>query len=81
MMFAEKADEVNADIIALSALMTTTMPYQEEVLKVLNEMNLKKRFKVIVGGGPTSQKWADEIGADGWAPDAPGAVTLVRSML
>ncbi len=77
--FLEKADQVNADIIGLSALMTNTMLRQRETINYIHEKR-GNRYKIIVGGAPTTQGWADEIGADGWAPDAPSAVALVRNL-
>lgn len=81
MEIIKRAQEVKADIIALSALMTVTMPYQAEVINFLKELKLRDQYKVIIGGGPTSQEWAEEIGADGWAPDASTAVALVKRLL
>jgi len=78
--FLERANEAEADIIGLSALMTNTMLRQREAVKFLKSKG-KKSFKVIVGGAPTSQQWADEIGADGWAPDAPSAVALANRLI
>jgi len=81
MEFIKKAEEVKADIIALSALMTVTMQYQAEVINFLKELKLRDKYKVIVGGGPTSQEWAEKIGADGWAPNASATVALVKKLL
>ena len=81
MEFIEKAEAVNANIIALSSLMSTTMAYQAETIRYLAELGLRERYKVIVGGGPTSESWAEKIGADGWAKDAPGAVELAKKLL
>jgi len=78
--FLEKAKEVNADLIGLSALMTNTMQNQREVINYFNENNIKS-YRIVVGGAPTSQDWADEIGADGWAPDAPSAVSLSEKVI
>lgn len=74
--FTEKAEEVGADIIALSALLTTTMPEQKKLIDYLKEKGLRDKYKVIIGGGPTTQDWADEIGADGWSETAGGAIAL-----
>jgi len=74
------AEREKADLIGLSALMTTTMLGQKEVVEILNEMKLREKFKVIVGGAPTNQEWADRIGADGWASDAASAVRLVEKL-
>jgi len=79
--FVEKAVEVGADIIGSSALLTTTMMKQKEIIDCLKEKNLRDQFKVFIGGGPTSQAWADEIGADGWAGTADDAVELANQML
>ena len=79
--FVEKAEEVNADMIALSALLTVTLPYQGDVINLLKEKGLREKYKVIVGGGPTTQEWADEIGADGWAPDAIEAMESVKKLI
>jgi len=77
----EQARQAGADIIALSALMTTTMPAQKEVIDVLEEMNLRDRFLVMVGGGPTNQEWADQIGADGYGKTAIHAVTVAKELM
>ena len=77
----EEAKKANADAIGLSALMTTTMPAQKEVIDALRELNLRDRFSVVVGGGPATQAWADEIGADGYGEDAVHAVELLKGLL
>jgi corrinoid protein of di/trimethylamine methyltransferase len=81
LVFIDKAEEVGADIIAASAIMTTTMPYQKDIIDVLESMGLRDRFKVIVGGGPVNQEWAREIGADGYADTAPEAVELAKELM
>jgi len=68
--FVEAAQSERADIIALSALMTTSMWYQRDVIDLLNEMKLRDQFYVIIGGGPVTAEFAGEIGADGWASNA-----------
>jgi methanogenic corrinoid protein MtbC1 len=75
------AERENADIIGLSALMTTTMPGQKEVIDILMDMGLRGKFRVIIGGSPTSQDWAHKIGADGWAKDASEAVRVVEKLV
>jgi len=75
------AEREKAAVIGLSALMTTTMTGQKEVIDILNDMGLRDRFKVIIGGSPTSQEWAREIGADGWAKDASEAVKVVEKLI
>ena len=77
--FVEAAKKENADIIALSALLTTTMPNMRTVVDFLRQAGLK--VKVMIGGAPVTQDFADEIGADGYAPDAASAVDLARSLL
>ncbi len=79
--FIEAAGKTRADIIALSSLMTTTMPGQKEVIEVLKEMGLRNQYRVIVGGGPVNQQWADQIGADGYGETATDAVSLARDLL
>jgi trimethylamine corrinoid protein len=77
----EAAGKANVDIIALSSLMTTTMPAQREVIDVLKEMNLRDRYLVMVGGGPVTQAWADEIGADGYGKSAIQAVETAMNLM
>ncbi len=81
MEIVQRAREYKADIIALSALMTTTMPSQKEVIEILEAMETRDEFIVMVGGGSTSLLWADEIGADGWAEIAPKAVELAKELI
>jgi corrinoid protein of di/trimethylamine methyltransferase len=78
--FLEQAEKVKADIIALSALLTTTMPVQREIIEALKEEGIRDKFKVMVGGAPVNQKWADEIGADGYAENAPEAVRVAKAL-
>ncbi len=79
--FLEEARRLNADIIAISSLMTSTMPCQREVIKLLNEVHERDKFKVMVGGAPVTQEWADQIGADGYAETAGGGVTLALKLV
>jgi corrinoid protein of di/trimethylamine methyltransferase len=79
--FAEKAREVNADLVGVSSLLTTTMVRQRDVLLALEDLGLRPRVKMMVGGAPVTQGWADEIGADGYSEDAIGAVALARRLL
>jgi len=81
MAFIDRAKEVNAGMIALSSLLTTTMPYQKEVIDDLASMGLREKFKVIVGGGPVTEHYAKEIGADGYAKDAVEALREVKRLL
>lgn len=79
--FVEKAQEVNADIIAMSALMTTTMTYQKDVIDYLKEKGLRDRYIVLVGGGPVNEEWAEQIGADGTSDSATGAVEIATRLI
>jgi len=79
--FVDKAREVDADIIAISTLMTTTMQGMAEVIGLLKAAGVRDRFKVIVGGGPVSAAFADRIGADGYAASAGAAVKLARRLV
>jgi len=79
--FILKAEEVNADVIALSALLTTTLVGQKDVIEVLEGQGKRGKFKVIVGGGAVTKDWADQMGADGYAENAYGAVDLARSFV
>jgi methylmalonyl-CoA mutase cobalamin-binding domain/chain len=81
MEFIKAARKEQADIIALSSLMTTTLPYQREVLDLLNEMGLREDYFVVVGGGPVTPEFADDIGADGWAENAALAVSLCSTLM
>lgn len=79
--FIDKAKDLNADMIALSSLLTTTMPYQREVIDDLVSMGLRDRFKVMIGGGPVTKAYADRIGADGYGRDAIEAVDVAKRLL
>ena len=79
--FIEKAEDLNADFICLSALLTTTMLGQKKVIEILKEKNLTSRFTVLVGGAPVNQKWADDIGADGYAENAMVAVKIANKLI
>lgn len=74
--FVEKVKETGANLLGLSALLTTTMSGQREVIDALKAAGLREQVRVLVGGAPVSESWAREIGADGYAEDAPGAVRL-----
>jgi corrinoid protein of di/trimethylamine methyltransferase len=78
--FVEKAKEIHADIIAISTLMTTTMEGMSQVIELLKSENIRKDYKVMIGGGPISQKFADKIGADGYSVNAAEAVRLARKL-
>ena len=77
--FIKIAAEKNADVIALSALLTTTMPAMETTVKAVKEAGMS--VKTIIGGAPVTQAFADQIGADGYSADAPGAVKLVKEIM
>ena len=77
----EEAQKAGADIIALSSLMTTTMPAQKEVIEVLKEMGLRERFLVMVGGGPVTHEWSDQIGADAYGRSAIQAAEAAKRLM
>ena len=79
--FVDEAVKAHASVIALSTLMTTTMDGMAEVIQLLHQAKVRERFKVIVGGGPISQSFANRIGADGYAAGAPAAVKLAKQLL
>jgi len=79
--FAVAAHELEADVVGVSALLTTTMRGQKTVVESLERAGLRPAVKIIVGGAPVSQRWAEEIGADGYAKDAMAAVALVKKLL
>ncbi|HLB62601.1 MAG TPA: corrinoid protein [Actinomycetota bacterium] len=74
-------DELSPKIVGLSALLTTTVPYQETVIKILEREGFRDRVRVMVGGAPVTPEWADKIGADGYASNAPEAVELARKLV
>ena len=79
--FLEAAESSGARVIGLSALLTTTMPRMAEVVSLVRQRGLASQVKVIVGGAPVTQAYADEIGADGWGFDAESAVRRVKALL
>jgi 5-methyltetrahydrofolate--homocysteine methyltransferase len=79
--FINAAEEHNADAIGLSALLTTTMTVQRDVIEALKLRGLRDKVKVIIGGAPVNQDWANRIGADGFANDAVLAVSLLKKLL
>jgi methylmalonyl-CoA mutase cobalamin-binding domain/chain len=81
MDIAEAAEREDAKFIALSSLMTTSMPYQKDVVEVLQEMELRDKFYIIVGGGPVTPEFAQDIGADGWGSSAFSAVKVCDQLL
>ena len=79
--FIKEAESLKADFIGASSLMSTTMPRQKEIIDLLADKGLRERYKVVVGGAPVTQAWADEIGADLYCPDASGAPTMMARLL
>jgi corrinoid protein of di/trimethylamine methyltransferase len=79
--FIAAVSETGANLVGLSALLTTTMSVQRKVVEELTEAGLRDQVKVMVGGAPVSMQWAQEIGADGYAEDAVGAVALARRLV
>lgn len=79
--FASKARELGADIIGVSALLTTTMRNQKGVIESLEKAGLRAQVKVMVGGAPVTRRWAEDIGADGYAKDAMSAVALATELM
>ena len=79
--FVKKAEEHNAEIIALATLMTTAMPAMREVVEVLENEGVRDRFKVVIGGGPISPAFAEKIGADVYAVNAAEAARLARELV
>lgn len=76
-----KAEEVNADIIGTSALLTTTMVVQQQMEEILAERGIKGKYKTMVGGAPVTEKWAEKIGADGYSEDATECCELAKSFV
>jgi len=80
-MFVQKVKELEPDILAMSALMTTTMSEQRKVIEALTREGLRRKVKIVVGGAPTTSEWAEMIGADGYASDAFEAVELAKKLI
>lgn len=79
--FAAKARDLKADIVGVSALLTTTMKNQRSVVEALDRAQLRPKVKIMVGGAPVTKRWAEEIGADGYAKDAMSAVALAQELM
>ncbi len=79
--FVEAVKSSGAQLVALSALLTTTMPHMKQTIEALQEAGLRQRIKVMVGGAPVTETFARQIGADGYAPDASRAVALAKSLV
>lgn len=79
--FLDAAEKEKADIVALSALMTTTLPAQKRTISLFNEVQKREDYYIIVGGGAVSKDWSNEVGSDGYSQDAAGAVELCKTLL
>ena len=79
--FINKAEEIGAKIIGMSSLLTMSMDFQRQVIEELKKRGLREKYKVIVGGAPTTDEWSEQIGADGWADDAIETVNLVKKLI
>jgi methanogenic corrinoid protein MtbC1 len=79
--FIKEAEGSGAQVIGASSLMTTTMPHQKEIISLLKDKGLRGKYKVVVGGAPVNQKWAEEIGADLYSPDAGSAPRTIAELL
>ncbi len=79
--FVKAVEEHKPDIVGMSALLTTTLPYMKETIEALKEAGLRDSVKVVVGGAPVTEEYAKQIGADGYAPDAGSAVELCKKLV
>lgn len=79
--FIEAVKEQKADLIGFSALLSTTVYYQKITIEELEKAGVRDKLKILIGGAPTTQDWADEIGADGWGKDAIAAVNLAKALI
>ncbi len=79
--FINKAEEIGAKSIGMSSLLTMSMDFQRQVIDELKKRGLREKYKVIVGGAPTTDEWSEQIGADGWADDAIETVSLVKKLI
>ena len=79
--FIEKIRKLNPDIVGISALLTTTVGCQKEIIESLKEEGLRDSVKIMIGGAPINQNWADQIGADGYAEDASSAAKLAKRLM
>ncbi len=79
--FVEKAEAEGAGLVCLSALLTTTMPMMRTVIEAIEEAEIRANVKILIGGAPVSQAYADQINADGYAPDGASAVEVAKSLL
>ena len=79
--FYDKAQEVGANIVAISTLLTTSLPYLDDTVQYLSDTGVREKYHIIVGGGPVTTEFASKIGADGWARNAFDAVELCRKLM
>lgn len=79
--FVKQINDKNAQVVCLSALLTTTMPMMKKTIDAIKESGIRDKVKIMVGGAPVTQAFADEIGADGFAPDAGSASKLAKTLL
>lgn len=79
--FVKKAEDVRADIIGVSSLMTTTMPNQKDIIEILQEKGIRDKYHVILGGAPVTQEWVNECGADSWGENAGRAVEILERVM
>ena len=79
--FCSAVEKNDCQILGLSSLLTTTMPSAAKTINTLKAAGLRDKVKIMVGGAPTTQEWANKIGADGYAPDAPSAVRVARALI
>ncbi len=79
--FVQQAREVDAQLVGVSALLTTTMTKQKDVIEALEDAGLRQKVKVMVGGAPVTRSWAEEIGAEGYSEDAIGAVAVAKRLV
>jgi corrinoid protein of di/trimethylamine methyltransferase len=79
--FIDKVKEINANLVGASALLSTTLPQQREIVKALEKEGLREKVKVIIGGAPVTMEWTEEIGADGYGSDAVEAVEVAKKLM
>jgi len=79
--FAKKAKELNANIVGASALLSTTLPVQKEIVEALKAMGIRDKVKVIFGGAPCTPEWVEEIGGDGYAENAIEAIKVAKRLI
>jgi len=80
-VFVQKVKETNADIVGASALLSTTLPMQKELIEALKKAGLRDKVKVMIGGAPVTREWGEEIGADGVGVDAMDAVRVAKELI